>query len=112
MYEVLRRSKITLNSHIDAAQGMAGNMRLYEATGVGTFLLTDNLPNLPELFQPGVHVGAYDTAQDCIAKIQYYLAHSAEREAVAAAGQQHTLMHHSYRQRVETLLQLITKYAS
>ena len=32
MYDVLRRSKITLNSHIGAARGMAGNMRLFEAT--------------------------------------------------------------------------------
>ena len=110
MYDVLRRSKITLNTHIDAAQGMAGNMRLYEATGVGTFLLTDNLPNLPELFQPGVHVGVYDSAQDCVAKIKYYLAHDAEREAIAKAGQAHTLAAHSYGQRIEEILALIEKY--
>ena len=34
MYQVLRRSRITLNSHIDLAGREAGNMRLFEATGV------------------------------------------------------------------------------
>lgn len=110
MYDVLRRSKITLNSHIDAAQGMAGNMRLYEATGVGTFLLTDNLANLPTLFQPGVHVGVYDSPADCVAKIKYFLAHDAEREAIAEAGQVHTLEQHSYRNRIEEILRLSETY--
>jgi hypothetical protein len=112
MYDILRRSKITLNSHIDAAKGMAGNMRLYEATGVGTFLLTDNLPNLPDLFQPGVHVDTYDSPADCIAKIKYYLSHESQREAIAKAGQMHTLSNHTYRQRLEALLGLVEKYQS
>ena len=46
MYQVLRRSRITLNSHIDMAGREAGNMRLFEATGVGAFLLTDFKDNL------------------------------------------------------------------
>ncbi len=46
MYQALRRSKITLNSHIDMAGREAGNMRLFEATGVGAFLLTDFKDNL------------------------------------------------------------------
>jgi len=111
MYNVLRRSKITLNSHIDAARGMAGNVRLYEATGVGTFLLTDNLPNLPTLFEPGTHVAAFNSVEDCITKIKYYLAHDAEREAIARAGQEHTLKAHNYRLRVEQILALAKKYA-
>jgi hypothetical protein len=107
MYNALRRSKITLNSHIDAARGMAGNMRLYEATGVGTFLLTDNLPNLPTLFVPGAQVGVYDSVSDCLKKIERYLGDDAEREAIAQAGQAHTLGHHTYRNRAKELISLI-----
>ncbi len=51
MYQVLRRSRITLNSHIDLAGREAGNMRLFEATGVGAFLLTDFKDNLHTLFR-------------------------------------------------------------
>ena len=46
MYQALRRSLITLNSHIDMVGREAGNARLFEATGVGTFLLTDFKDNL------------------------------------------------------------------
>lgn len=89
----------------------AANMRLYEATGAGTFLLTDNLRGLPELFTPGQHLAAYDSAADCIAKIKHYLAQDAEREAIATAGQQHTLSHHTYRHRAEEILRLVAKYS-
>lgn len=107
MYDVLRRSRITLNSHIDASRGMAGNMRLYEATGMGTFLLTDDLPNLPSLFEPGVHVGAYGSVSDCLRQIERYLADGAARDRIAQAGQAHTLAHHTYLKRAEELLALI-----
>jgi len=111
MYDILRRSKITLNSHVDAAGGVAANMRLYEATGVGTFLLTDNLRDLDKLFSPGTQVGTYDSPADCVAKIRYYLSHDAEREAIARAGQVQTLTYHTYRQRMQELIGLIAKYA-
>ena len=110
MYDILRRSKITLNSHVDAAGGVAANMRLYEATGIGTFLLTDNLHGLSNLFRPGVHVGAYDSPADCVAKIKYYLANDRERETIALTGQQRTLHHHTYRLRMEELLNWVDKY--
>ena len=53
MYQALRRSSITLNSHIDMAGREAGNMRLFEATGVGAFLLTDFKDNLHTLVRAG-----------------------------------------------------------
>src|SRR5882757_1866891 len=59
MYQVLRRSRITLNSHIDLAAREAGNMRLFEATGAGAFLLTDFKENLHTLFEPEREVAVW-----------------------------------------------------
>lgn len=112
MYEIIRRSKITLNSHIDASRGSAGNMRLYEATGVGTFLLTDNLADLGTLFRPGEHVGAYDSVDDCLSKIALYLKDEPARQRIAEQGQRHTLANHTYRRRAAELLDLIAKYGT
>lgn len=103
MYDVISRSKITLNSHIDSVGSEAGNMRLYEATGVGTFLLTDARPGMSQLFEPGVHVATWRTPAECVEKIEYYLAHDAEREKIAAAGQKHTLNVHTYAHRAQML---------
>ena len=107
MYDVVRRSKITLNSHVGAARGMAGNMRLYEATGVGTFLLTDHQANLETLFEPGRHVGAYNSVEDCLKQIEIYLSDDKLREQIARAGQAHTLATHTYLHRAKQFLGFI-----
>src|ERR1700754_4892949 len=81
MYQALRRSKITLNSHIDMAGREAGNMRLFEATGVGAFLLTDFKDNLHTLFAPEREVAAWRSIDECLASIARYLADAGARSA-------------------------------
>ncbi len=106
MYQALRSSRITLNSHIDQAGSEAGNARLFEATGVGTFLLTDFKDNLHTLFDEGREVGVWRSVDDCLAMIDRYLANDDERDAIAAAGQARTLSTHTFRQRVDHILRL------
>jgi spore maturation protein CgeB len=110
MYRTLHRSKITLNHHIDMADGYANNMRLFEATGVGTLLLTDWKVNLGEMFEPGREVVTYRTSEECAELIGYYVEHEAERDAIARAGQRRTLREHSYDQRMQELVDVVTRY--
>lgn len=107
MYQALRASRITLNSHIDTAGREAGNARLFEATGVGTFLLTDFKDNLHTLFEPNREVAAWRTADECVAMIDRYLANDEEREAIARAGQARTLSSHTFRHRVADILRFV-----
>jgi spore maturation protein CgeB len=109
MYQVLRRSRITLNSHIDLAGAEAGNMRLFEATGVGCFLLTDFKDNLDTLFAPGVEVAAWRSVTDCLKLVDQYLADEDARHSIARAGQARTLSQHTYRQRTSEILGLAAK---
>lgn len=115
MYDVLRQSRVTLNCHgaIDvrgqSATNIANNLRLYEATGMGTCLVTDWKDNLPELFEPGVEVVSYRTVEECIEKVRYYLAHELERAEIAAAGQARTLRDHTYQSRMAELLALLER---
>lgn len=104
MYQALRSSRLTLNSHIDMAGREAGNARLFEATGVGTFLLTDFKDNLHTLFDAGREVAAWRSVDDCLTMIDRYLANADERNAIAAAGQARTLSTHTFRQRVDDIL--------
>ena len=112
MYDVLRRSKITLNKHIDLAEGYANNMRLYEATGAGPLLLTDRKKNLDEIFVAGEQVAAYDTPEECVTQIAHYLAHETERAAVAEAGQRHAVEVQNYYRRMGEFLGLIDTFQS
>lgn len=110
MYQVLHSSKMTLNHHIDIADGYANNMRLFEATGVGVMLITDWKENLHEMFEPGREVVAYRSPEECAQLIDYYLEHEDEREAIARAGQRRTLREHTYYRRMQELLDIVRKY--
>lgn len=109
MYKILNDSKITLNNHIGVAGGFAGNMRLFEATGVGTLLITDWKKNLQEMFDIGKEVAAYHTPEECVELIKYYLNNEDERNAAASAGQHRTLQQHTYYHRMQELIGIIKK---
>lgn len=110
MYNILYNSKIVLNNHIGMAENYANNMRLYEATGVGAFLLTDYKDNLYTLFEPGKEVVAYTSAEECVELINYYLEHEEERKAIARAGQERTLAEYTYYERMKELVDIIHKH--
>ncbi len=107
MFRVLAESSITINRHIDVAEDNANNMRLYEATGVGTMLLTDAKKNLGDLFEVGKEVVTYRDESDAVRLIRYYTQHPEERDAIAKAGQARTLREHSYKNRMRELLQIL-----
>jgi hypothetical protein len=103
MFQTLQRSKMTVNEHGDIAGPYASNKRLFEATGVGTLLITDWKLNLHEIFEPGEEVVAYHSPQECVRWVRYYLEHDDERQAIARAGQQRTLREHTYFHRAQEL---------
>jgi spore maturation protein CgeB len=107
MYEVLRRSRITLNSHIDLAGQEAGNMRLFEATGVGTFLLTDFKDNLNTLFAPGKEIAAWHSIEDCLAVIDRTVDDDSCRAEIARAGHARTMAQHTFRHRTAEILAFV-----
>lgn len=107
MYQKLYSSQVTLNHHIDTSEDCANNMRLFEATGVGTMLLTDWKANLASMFEVGKEVVAYRSAEECVELIEHYLAHEAERQSVAGAGQRRTLRDHTYLRRMQQFADLL-----
>ncbi|NUB24896.1 glycosyltransferase [Azospirillum brasilense] len=86
----LAETNIVLNCHLDAAGPYANNLRLYEATGVGSFLLTDWKPNLHSPFEIGTEVAAYRDAGDAVRLIRQYEEYSEECRTIAEAGQRQT----------------------
>lgn len=108
-YEILASSKVTFNIHVDCAEHYAGNMRLFEATGVGACLVTDRKDNLADMFEPDVEVVSYGSAEECAEKVRYLLEHDSEREAIAAAGQNRVLRDHTFERRAKCLDELISQ---
>jgi len=110
MYRVLARSQITVNSHLDLAGPHANNLRMYEATGVGSLLLTDAKADLAELFAPGQEVVAYSDASECAELITHYLRHGDERDEIARSGQRRTLEEHNYGRRMAELVAIVERH--
>ena len=103
MYQVLRDSHATLNVHADSSPRFASNMRLFEATGVGTCLVTDWKENMDSLFEPDREVVLYRTADECAAKLAWLADHPADAAAIGAAGRRRTLAAHTFAHRAPTL---------
>lgn len=103
MYQALRDSLVSLNVHIDSARMEAGNMRLFEATGVGTCLVTDWKENLQKYFEPDREVVVYKCCEELVEKVMYLLGHPAQREAIATAGQRRCLRDHRLVDEVQRL---------
>lgn len=110
MFRILAQARVAVNRHIDVAEDNANNMRLYEATGVGSLLLTDAKRNLGELFEVDREVVAYRDEDGLVEAIKYYLAHEDERREIAAAGQQRTLRDHTYAVRMRELVEIFDRY--
>lgn len=107
MFRTLQSARISLNRHIGVASEFANNMRLYEATGVGSLLLTDERTNLHELFEPGVEIATYRSADELVEKAGMYLDDEGARQAMAKAGQARTLRDHTYGRRMEELVRIL-----
>lgn len=110
MLAILADSKITINRHGEVAENFACNMRLFEATGSGTLLITDHKDNLNELFEIGREVVAYRSPAECAALVSYYLAHPDEAEAIARAGQERTFRDHTYARRMEQTAEILERH--
>lgn len=110
MYKVMMQSNMTINRHVNVAGQYANNMRMFEATGSGTLLLTDDKINNNSLFEVGKEVVVYKSSEDLIDKIKYFSLHSREREKIAKSGQAKTLKDHNYKTRMKEMLHLLEKY--
>ena len=89
---VYNSSKVVLNiTNWDPARYVALNQRVFDVPATGAFLLTDYSPELEEHFRLGEQIVCYRDAAELSDKARYYLAHEAEREAIARRGYERAL---------------------
>jgi len=82
------RTKIGLNMHLSDTAMETGNARMYEVPAHGMMLLCDKAAlNAHEcIFEPDKEAVYYDSVDDAIQKIEYYLKDDDAREKIALAG--------------------------
>lgn len=108
-FKLLSKAKICFNIHGEVAKACAGNLRLFEATGVGSCLVSDWKENLGELFDIDREVIAYRSKEECADKIRWLLQNPIEAERIAKAGQARTLRDHTTKNRAIQINEILTK---
>lgn len=101
--ELYNRSKVVFN----IAMKDDLNMRCFEVMGSGSFLLTDHLADLSELFIPGKHLETYTSLDEAVDKARYYIKNDEARERIAKAGYEQCMKHHTIGHRVQVMLEKV-----
>ena len=75
-----------------------------EVPACGQFLLAERNEEHLQLFREGIEAEFYETREELVKKIDYYLSHDPERETIAAAGRQRCLAGYSNQDRLKDML--------
>jgi len=103
---VFAGSKINLNISLRSiTTGIP--LRCMDIMAAGGFLLTNFQADLLRHFEPGVDFVYYESLEDCLDKIDYYLAHDEEREEIARNGQEKMRNEHSFEAHFKEILDFV-----
>ncbi len=107
--KVYTATKININLHSSVqAQELvpAGdfvNPRTFELASMGVFQLVDKRQLMDELFDKDT-LATFTNLEELLEKIDYYLVHPEERQALAAAARTTIMERHTYQHRMQCLL--------
>ncbi len=102
---VFKQSRINLNISLRGIKSGIP-LRAYDIMGAGGFLLSNFQADFLDGFVPGEDFVYYDSKEDLLQKVAYYLDHEEERKAIAKNGHDKVAAGHTYRHRVREMLDL------
>lgn len=107
MTNVIARSKIVFNM-VRAEAGCAHSMKTFEIPACGGFMLTNWTEEQEIFFQGGKDCVFFNSKNDFLDKVNYYLANDDEREKIRINGIQ-KVSQHTYENRVKMILDCLKK---
>jgi hypothetical protein len=107
MLKATSKAKIALNVHGGIAGEYAANMRMFEVTGAGSLLFTDDKKNINTIFEPDNEIVTYKNMDECISKLKWLLDNPDVCKSIAKAGKARTLKDHTIEKRVSQLHEII-----
>ena len=109
MLQTLSNYQVAFNCHNKHTGNYACNMRLFEATGVGCCLLTDNKSDIDSIFEPDSEVVTFSNSEDAISKLKFLIKEPKLARKIAMAGQKRTLAEYTVEKQVEHFVYHLTK---
>jgi spore maturation protein CgeB len=107
MVKSFNAAKIVLNVHADSDIGYKVNTRTFEATGCGSFVLTDRTYGVDDYFDIGKELACYDNERELVELAKYYLDSEKEREEVSLCGRERAYREHTYGSRLTHVLEAL-----
>ena len=99
----VRYSKINLNPVLRCTQtGIP--LRAFDIMGNGGFLLSSFQEELDEQFKDGEDLVMYESYEDALDKVRYYLGHEDERSRISLSGYTKVMKSHTLEQRFDQIL--------
>ena len=77
--------------------------RPFEVAGCGGFCISGKADDIENYYVPDKEMVFYNSIEDLVDKIRYYLDHHEERERIALAGYKRTQEEHTYEKRFESI---------
>jgi Glycosyl transferases group 1/DUF based on E. rectale Gene description (DUF3880) len=105
---VVAGAAVSLGAHAITGQEhqvACDSNRIWKVLGCGGFYLGAWQPGSDEFARHGEHCVWYRDADDAVMLAERYLASPGERGAIAAAGREHALRHHTYAHRLPLLFE-------
>lgn len=96
------RSKICLNAHKSSLK-VGANIRFFELMGAGAFQLVDSNPYIEDSHVDCMSV--YDSMDNMLAKIEYYLTHEKERMDISDFAYHYALKNDTFHNRAKTIME-------
>lgn len=110
MAEIYKNTCIGINADISTeVAGTGVNLRPFEVTAAGVMLLNrDDRQDIFNLFEDGKEFVSFHGVEDVRQKVEYYIKHRAERDAIAKAGFERTKREHTYINQLGKVFDLIS----
>ena len=106
-------TKICLNSHrpydLKENQNAIGlmnhsiNNRTFDIAACGAFQLISNMEDLPRYFTKNKDIVAFDSKNECLQLIEYYIKEAHQRQEIAQKAKQKVLNGHTFSHRIQTI---------
>ena len=103
---VFANSKINLNITLRSIQtGIP--LRGMDILGAGGFLLTSFQSDFLDYFVPDEDFVYYESQEDLVEKVEYYLSHEKQRKEIAHNGHEKAKKNHSFEKFFENIFQIV-----
>ncbi|MEF9437970.1 MAG: glycosyltransferase [Candidatus Mariimomonas ferrooxydans] len=105
--KVVKLSKIFLAFDAQPHIRKSMSARMYTAVGCGAFYMCQHVDGIEEVLEPGKEIITFQSEQEMIDMIRYYVKNDELRKKIAEAGSRRVLKEHTYEIRMRQMLRII-----